>query len=156
MQSDYFSPVIGTSISCTRVMYDSLLAETSDFSLATQIVFTIKLNKRINGHSFASVVETVYDSSATILFEYPANGGARAVESSAPLGGYFTISCEDPDTGAIQTTWNLGWGTDAKWVAYAISENISFLATSVIGYNGIPEGTADDSQRWYWENYRHF
>jgi hypothetical protein len=131
-------------------MTDELDAETSDFSLATKITFTIELNMRIEGHSFASVDATVYDSSATILFEYPANEGVRAVTSSAPLGGHFTISCEDPDTAEIQTTWNLNWGTDAKWVAYAISENIKFLATSVIGFNGIPEDTADNDQRWYW------
>ena len=67
--------------------------ETTDFSLATKITFEISLNLRIDGHSFAAVVDNVYDSAATIVFEYPANLGARAVESSAPLGGYFKITC---------------------------------------------------------------
>ena len=72
-------------------MYDDTGSETSDFSLAALIVFTVKLNKRIEGHSFAAVIETSYDSDATFLFDYPAMGGG--VESSAPLAGYFTIKC---------------------------------------------------------------
>ena len=85
-----------------------------------------------------------------MAFRYVANNDPEAIASSAPLGGYFTIKCEDPDTGAIESTPNLGWGTDATWIAYSMSENIPFLASAVIGHNGIPEGTADDSQRWYW------
>ena len=113
MQRDYFNPVKGSSVSCSRVMYDELDVETSDFSLAAKIVFTVKLNKRIEGSSFASVQETVYDSDAVITFKYPANSDPEAISSSAPLGGYFTIKCEDPDTGEIKSTDNLGWWRDA-------------------------------------------
>lgn len=35
-----------------------------------------------------------------------------------------------------------------------MSIDIPFLSSAVIGFNGIPEGTDDDSQRWYWDNYR--
>lgn len=55
MQRDYFNPVKGSSVSCSRVMYDELDVETSDFSLAAKIIFTVKLNKRIEGTSFAAV-----------------------------------------------------------------------------------------------------
>ena len=55
LQRDYFNPVKGTSVSCTRVMYDELDAETSDFSLATKIIFTIISNRRYTGNSFVSI-----------------------------------------------------------------------------------------------------
>jgi hypothetical protein len=41
MQRDYFSPVKGSSVTCTRVMYDALDAETSTFDDAARIVFTV-------------------------------------------------------------------------------------------------------------------
>ena len=85
-----------------------------------------------------------------MVFRYPANNDPEAKTSSAPLGGYFTIECEDPDTGAIGTTSNIAWNTGAEWIAYNMSENIPFLASSVIGYNGVADGTANDGDRAYW------
>ena len=74
-------------------MYDELEAETSTFADATRILFTLQTSRRISGASFSAIVETVYDSAATIIFKYPGNNDPDAVLSSAPLGGSFTITC---------------------------------------------------------------
>lgn len=37
-----------------------------------------------------------------------------------------------------------------------MSEKIPFLASAVIGYNGVPQNTANDGDRAYWQNYRRF
>lgn len=50
----------------------------------------------------------------------------------------------------------MGWNWGSEYIANQISEYIPFLASAVIGRNGVPEGTANDGHRWYWENYRRF
>ena len=92
-------------------------------------------------------METIGDSTATITFKYPANSDVEATASSAPLAGYFTITCEDPETGENITTGNQHYAINGAWLAYNMNLDIPFLSSAVIGFDGTAEGTSDDSQR---------
>lgn len=52
---------------------------------------------RINNFSFQAVEVTIFEASTTSKVMIPADDSG-GVASSAPLGGYFTISCKDPYT----------------------------------------------------------
>lgn len=141
-------------VTVTKVYYDETDAVVGDLASAAlgKTVFTVKLQKRINGYSFQGITATVTDSTV-INFYYPANGDSEATASSAPLGGYFTITCTDPDTSIPYTTSNIGWWTNGNTISQTINKEIPFLADKTFGYDGDRESLDD---RWYWENYRKF
>lgn len=108
--------------------------EVSDFASAKRIVFQFDLDLRITGYSFAAVEVTIFDSAATAEVYTPAEGSEGAIASSAPLAGYFTISCTDPYTNAVLTSNNMGWWLDGDKIAEQLQEDLPFLASTVIGF----------------------
>ena len=49
------------------------------------------------------------------------------------------------------------WNYSGSQYAHFVNENIPYLSSNLIGYNGVPEGTANDEDRYYYyENYRRF
>lgn len=127
-------------------------------SEAARIVFNVKLEKRIDGFSFSSVTITVFDSAVGETY-YPAikddalGIAPDAVASSAPLGGTFTLKCTDPATNIEYESSEFNWGWQAKHIANTLQQDIPFLASAVVGFDGVSDPLDD---RWYWENYRKF
>ena len=158
--ADYYSKNIYTATTTTKTLYDvdDNVITATDMGTVARIVFNVKLEKRINGYSFSSVEITVFDS-ATGNTYYPAIRddalliAQDAVTSSAPLGGGFTLKCTDPETSTEYESREFSWAWQAKHIANSLQEDIPFLASAVVGFDGVADPSDD---RWYWENYRKF
>lgn len=58
----------------------------------TKVIFTLKLQLRIDGFSFDSAQVANIDSASVVTVTPPSLG----IQSTAPLGGRFVIKCPDP------------------------------------------------------------
>ena len=76
-------------------MYDSANVITTVAANAKKYIYTISLMKRITGVSFSSYSVVPYGSITSTVTVMPPYG-ASGIKSSAPLAGFFIITCPDP------------------------------------------------------------
>lgn len=89
-------------------------------------IYTISSGRRFTSYSFSSVTLLNDSSAATIIVSNP-----ESVQlSGAPLAGYYTITCQDPN-GIDWTTGDILYSADQASVELAITYAIPFLADKV-------------------------
>jgi hypothetical protein len=86
----------GSVVIVTRKQYDENGVETEDNELVKSYVYTIELEKRIDGYSFADVqISNSPENTSTISVVKPFDEGG--IQSSPPLSGKFIVNCPNPD-----------------------------------------------------------
>ena len=114
------------NIEVFKTDYDQVGNVTANASLISKSVYTVSLLNQIEGFSASAVSVSTVKTKAKVSVVAPKNGQA----SSAPLSGFFKISCTD-EYGKV-------WSTDKKIVdqssghlEYHMKENIPFLMDKI-------------------------
>ena len=131
-------------------MYDENGLLTLDPTLMTSTKYTVKVNKRRSGPSFANVslLKDPANSSQMTLIKPTDLGGSA---SSAPLGGKYIINCEDPvNPGVIAKTREISWASWGPSIEHILMQDMPFLSSKIVVKD---LGVKDQS---YWENARRF
>ena len=85
----YYNQYFGSSITVTKVMYDSSEAITTDEAASKKNVYTLALDKLINGQSVNGVMIAKTSTGSQIDFKLPED----VQLSKPPLGGKLMIKC---------------------------------------------------------------
>ena len=131
-------------------MYDSANVKTTVVANAKKYVYTIILMKRINGVSFSSYTVVPYGSITSTVTVMPPYG-ASGIKSSAPLSGFFVITCPDP-SGKIFKTRPKGYNRNIEDVMADFEEDISWLRGRVWLTSNINGQLSDNFKFNYREN----
>lgn len=89
----YYQNNFGSKITVTREIYGTDGIEVEKVKDAVQIVYTIQLNKLIEGTTMNGVIVTRDSTSAVVTVTNP----SELQLSGPPLSGSFRIKCVDPD-----------------------------------------------------------
>ena len=109
----YYDDRVGSSTTVTLTHYDANGLETSDPAQIKTAKYTVKVDKRLNGQSYANI-EVIKNPSntSTITIVKPTDSGGSL--SSAPLSGNYIVNCPDPaNTSVIGKTREISWGEGA-------------------------------------------
>ena len=107
-------------------MYDVNQVVTTLTSAAKSYSYTVTVLKQIRGFSINSITATKVGTNATITPTPP----IKAIKSSAPINGSYSIVCTDP-SGKTWTTPDINYGTNSDWIQNIITNSIPFLADKI-------------------------
>ena len=125
----YYRHHVGSTVTVTTTYKDENGLETTDFSLAKQLIYTVQVDKRISSYSFASI-SVLKDpaNTSTIELKKPTDLGGLA--SSAPLEGKYILNCPDPiDPAVIHQTREINHMDWGPGIEQYIDKDIPFLAS---------------------------
>ena len=91
------------------------------------ITYTVTLKKLVNGFSVNAISVKKVTTASTFTIASPNNGG---VQSSAPISGFYQITCTDP-SGAPVISTDIKYDSSPVWIANALHKSIPFLTDKV-------------------------
>jgi hypothetical protein len=146
----YYRDHVKSSTTTKKTMYDENGLETGDVSLVKTVKYTVSVDKRKNGPSFAnlSLLKDPANTSQMTLTKPTDQGG---ISSSSPLSGNYIINCPDPDNNAaILSTREIHWSSWGPSIEHALMQDIPFLSSKIVVKDLGVKGQS------YWDNARRF